>query len=185
MKKILASEIETIIKSKMEPAEPAQTVLRVFQENAGKRFDKRIVDKLKVALKEYFGHDNFQCYQSPGNFYETIVIRNDGKEWRFYVCENANKKVDPEYLTNQNVCYYEAREERNAKREMLLKDTEYLQSIADKANAWREAVTALVEVFTEKDEHTVSGRMPDAHAIEELIGFDSLKGKIQGLTKTT
>ncbi len=178
MKKILASEIETIIKSKMEPAEPAATVLRVFQENAGKRFDKRIVDKLKVALKEYFGHDNFQCYQSPGYSYETIVIRNNGQEWRFYVCNNDSKKVDPEFLTKQNACYYEAREERNTKRELLLKDTEYLQIIAEKANAWREAVTALVDVF-EKDEHTVNGRMPDAHAIEELIGFDSFKGKIQ------
>lgn len=178
MEKILASDIAALIKSKMEPAEPAQTVLRVFTENAGKRFDKRIIDKLKVALKELFGHDRFQCYQSPGHFHETIVIRNDGKEWHFYVCENANKKVDPEYLTTKTACYYGAREERNAKRELLLQDTEYLQKLTDKANAWREAVTALVAVFAEKAEYAV-GRLPDAYAIEALIGFDSFKGKIQ------
>lgn len=103
------------INAKLEPDEPYLTILRVFQENAGKRFDKNIIEKLKSATGLHFWRvDNqlsVQLTQYGANNTRSFLISYDTK----------NIKVDPDFFKENNKWCYDARLERNNKREHLTK----------------------------------------------------------------
>lgn len=109
--------------AEMEPAEPAETLMRVLVENEGKRLDKRIEKKLQDAIGDPYLRISKECGMTS---ILTTEYRNThgNKGVRLYVSHSLScDPIDSADIRKRNTCYFSAREERNKAREELLKTT--------------------------------------------------------------
>jgi phage FluMu gp28-like protein len=97
----------------MEPTEPADTILRVLQENNGKRLDNRFNQKLQDAT----GDPHVRIVHQYGM---VDIIWNEGHSSIVIAYTDGCPTIDAAKIKENNPAYFDARDKRNAERQELL-----------------------------------------------------------------
>jgi hypothetical protein len=162
---VTAQMLVDLVKSRMEPTEPADTILKILTENNGKRLDKRIVDKLQLATGQKI-RDRRQYGMTSLTYggYDETGGRQGG--CLYLAHQEKNVVIDVEYVKEHNPAYFKARDERNADRIALLTQPEEFKELAMWINHYIEAVANIKRLteFGAPFQH-------DSYAIEKLAGM--------------
>lgn len=169
---ITEQSIVDMVLSKIEPLEPADTILRVLQENDGKRFDKRLVEKIKEAVKLvcptlYVRESNNLVTQIVWG--ETVGFCRGSQPRRFTLLiayKTKSVHIDAAWVKEHNPAYFVARDERNRCRKSdVLHYRGTMALCANKINAFNAAHKELKEIFRvmEYDGFT------DMHGLRDLV----------------
>jgi hypothetical protein len=166
MTPVTTQQLKQLIHDKLEPIEPADTILRILQENDGKRLDKRIIDKIQAACPDWqirdqrrFGMTQIAWGKShyPHEEYGSLLIDHHIK------CVS----VDAAAVYYNNPAYFSARDKRNRQRqEILIQREGFFQNITTTINRFLAAQEDLVKLFDQLEE---PGEFPDLYDIKKLI----------------
>lgn len=172
--KFTAVIVRDLVKSRVESDEP-DAVLKVFQQDAGKPFTKRILAKLPGGEARWSIHQIASMTSIQDRTYR------DGRGERgfsFLVAyQLKNITIDPAVLVKQNTGYFEARERRNAERQELIKDEQLCGKMAEAMTAYNEAKAKLEEAMAALESLTEHGApfAADRYEIEKLCGAREVK----------
>ena len=160
-------DIVEMIKGRMEPTEPADTILRVLKENDGKHLDKRFNQKLQHATGDKSVHIVHQygmvdiVWGPHGDSRSIVIAYTDG-------CPT----IDAAKIKENNPAYFDARDSRNAERRELLsfdccglyKHGGLLMRITETINDYIEARDAVQNMLKEDQLQVIR------YDIEALLG---------------
>lgn len=155
--------LKKLIKSKMEPTEPANSLHAFLSDNISKPLTKRTIDKLN---KLFPGH-NFRLRLQYGM--ANIEWGGYGREWDktpggslLMAHEIKNVRIEQRYLDSfLESC--KARDERNARRQEILSDSDCLIVLEEAVSRYLSAEGDLVGLLEE---------YPDRYAIEKAYEID-------------
>jgi hypothetical protein len=154
--------------------EPFGRVLDALRPFEGKKITKRIATAVEKAIPEYTVYYDGGKNVS-GIYHLTIWGNGISMDQRIQLYLGSVQVTTPhgepipaktffvERFLDANCCYYEAAQERNAKRRKLLKNTRKLDRIAAAINAFRDAATEL---------HSVTSNLTDGIELRKLAGLD-------------
>lgn len=132
-----------IIKDSMEPLEPARTILRLFQENEGKRYDIRFIKKVEEAI-------GMDCRIERIAGKTKLAIRSEPYLDFVVAYQTTNVRISTETFKKINIWYLQAAEERNARRQSVL-DTDQPEILDKRIKDFVEAREALKHILGSYD----------------------------------
>jgi hypothetical protein len=169
MKKITVQEVASTLESEIESSEP-DAIFEVLKKHDGKQFTKRILAHLPG------GADRWSIRVIAGMTQlvdRTYMQKEGGAGFSFLISyATVNVMIDCAKILKQNACYFEARVERNAKRQAALKDLVTLNKMAIALNAMLEARAALASAEAQLQSLTSYGEVfsPDSFTWRTMGG---------------
>lgn len=151
---VTKEQVRSVIESGIEDTNFTYGLLDFLQEFNGKRFDKRVVDKLKAVYD--------RVYLEKTSYGGTYLKIGD---YSFIVSHaNVNVVVDVAFIEEKNFCYFGAAIARNEKREKSLKNDINLEAMANTINAINNNIAAF------RDMTSCSGLFGESrYDVRELI----------------
>lgn len=153
----MTTKLGEYIRLRMEPSEPAESILKYFQRNAGKRLDKRFVGKLSAIVGE-----SISLRQTATMTY--LVWGEYPNEQQLLVSYDVKHlSVDPEFLLEHNKWAYSARKKRNEQREIFIQNEQLHHELENAVAQYRLAKSIL--------DDTMSRVNISTHEVEEYFGL--------------
>lgn len=144
--------VTQIIEANIEPAEPMATMLEFLRGIDGKRLTKIHRDKLRQLLDDetiYVSHRAGMTHIEWGTYTERREGTGGGSLLVSYATKNV--VVDAAWIEEKNICYFEAREDRNEKRRQMLSDGPRIAKIEKAIADYNKAKRALDDVLDTND----------------------------------
>ena len=157
--------VKEIVESRIEPAEPQTTILRILKENEDKRLDQRIAKKLVEAT----GDSSIRLRKEAGmtsiewGGYSISGGRKGGNLFVSY--KVVDVLIDTSFIENNNAAYFSAREQRNQERQSHTdQDYSNLEEAFEVYKTARKHLKNLLEKF-DADKYTLIKEILDEERI--------------------
>ena len=167
--RITADQIREHIRSRMEDADTPRIIVEVLRQFEGKRLDKRVIDKMiergvdRPVLRK-------QTTRAP---YRLVhIIWGDygvGNGGYLYVSHQNSGHVTivTDDIIEHNPSYFDARVERNNKRQRIIDDPDALEMLATAMNNFAAAKQNLQNILA------IDGTFDfDRYSLAELVGLN-------------
>jgi len=154
-------KVRNAVEDSLQPTELTDTIMRVLEENNGKRFDKRIMDKLKAALPplRYF-------YVTKSLGWTQLHFGDEWEKTRFITISRQNKNVviDCDFIRKENLGHFQGKHDNNAEKLAYLA-TDLPGKLEDEYLAYKAARHQLVAELA---------KVPDCvrYEVEKALGLD-------------